>query len=177
MVVSFVFSANQKPFVICTRVTSFALVWQVCTRVTEELHSVLSQSELSNFFVYIISLGIYSLCKEFTSTFSNTFPPRQKYNDPSLTCKFQSSRFLKANFLVAGFYCIHMLKVRSDVSIQRRGWVPLLFHLWAFDNPPSPWYEWCDPPLPLFPLSIHPPTCHLSIYLEISQPDDQIRKL
>ena len=35
------FSANQKPFVICTRVT-------------EELHSFLSQSELSNFFVYII---------------------------------------------------------------------------------------------------------------------------
>ena len=33
------FSANQKPFVICTRVT-------------EELHSFLSQSELSNFFVY-----------------------------------------------------------------------------------------------------------------------------
>ena len=27
---------------------------QVCTRVTEELHSFLSQSELSNFFVYII---------------------------------------------------------------------------------------------------------------------------
>ena len=52
--VSFVFSANQKPFVICTRVTSFALVLQVCTRVTEELHSFLSQSELSNFFVYII---------------------------------------------------------------------------------------------------------------------------
>ena len=41
LVVSFVFSANQKPFVICTRVT-------------EELHSFLSQSELSNFFVYII---------------------------------------------------------------------------------------------------------------------------
>ena len=38
----------------CTRVTSFALVLQVCTRVTEELHSFLSQSELSNFFVYII---------------------------------------------------------------------------------------------------------------------------
>ena len=35
------FSANQKAFVICTRVT-------------EELHSFLSQSELSNFFVYII---------------------------------------------------------------------------------------------------------------------------
>ena len=52
--VSFVFSANQKPFVICTRVTSFALVLQVCTRVTEELHPFLSQSELSNFFVYII---------------------------------------------------------------------------------------------------------------------------
>ena len=53
-VVSFVFSANQKPFVICTRVTSFALVLQDCTRVTEELHSFLSQSELSKFFVYII---------------------------------------------------------------------------------------------------------------------------
>ena len=52
--VSFVFSANQKPFVICTRVSSFALVLQVCPRVTEELHSSLSQSELSNFFVYII---------------------------------------------------------------------------------------------------------------------------
>ena len=44
------FSANQKPFVICTHVTSFAFVLQVCTRVTEELHSFLSQSELSNFF-------------------------------------------------------------------------------------------------------------------------------
>ena len=41
MVVSFVFSANQKPFVICTRVT-------------EELHSFLSQSELINFFPYIM---------------------------------------------------------------------------------------------------------------------------
>ena len=49
------FSANQKPFVICTCVTSFALVLQVCTRVTEELHSFLSQSELSNFSVYIIN--------------------------------------------------------------------------------------------------------------------------
>ena len=29
---------------------------QVCTRVTEEVHSFLSQSELSNFFVYIIIL-------------------------------------------------------------------------------------------------------------------------
>ena len=48
------FSANQKAFVIWTRVTSFALVLQVCTCVTEELHSFLSQSELSNFFVYVI---------------------------------------------------------------------------------------------------------------------------
>ena len=56
--VSFVFSANQKPFVICTRVTSFALVLQVCTRVTDELHSFLSQSELRNFFVYIITKSI-----------------------------------------------------------------------------------------------------------------------
>ena len=52
------FSANQKPFIICARVTSFALVLQVCTRVTEELHSFLSQSELSNFFVSIIIPGI-----------------------------------------------------------------------------------------------------------------------
>ena len=36
MVVSFVFSANQKAFVICTRVTSFALVLPVCTRVKED---------------------------------------------------------------------------------------------------------------------------------------------
>ena len=56
--VSFVFSANQKAFVICTSVTSFALVLQVCTRLTEELHSFLSQSELSNFFVYIIKGNI-----------------------------------------------------------------------------------------------------------------------
>ena len=28
---------------------------QVCTRVTEELHSFLSQPEFSNFFVYIIN--------------------------------------------------------------------------------------------------------------------------
>ena len=45
LVVSFVFSANQKLFVICTRVT-------------EELYSFLSQSELGNFFVYIISFEI-----------------------------------------------------------------------------------------------------------------------
>ena len=37
--------SNQKPFVICTRVT-------------EELHSFLSQSELNNFFVYIIRVEI-----------------------------------------------------------------------------------------------------------------------
>ena len=49
------FSANQKPFVICTRVTSFALVLQVCTRVTGELHAFLNQPELSDFFVYIIT--------------------------------------------------------------------------------------------------------------------------
>ena len=152
-------------------------MWQVCTRVTEELHSVLSQSELSNFFVYIISLGIYSLCKEFTSTFSNTFPPRQKYNDPSLTCKFQSSRFLKANFLVAGFYCIHMLKVRSDVSIQRRGWVPLLFHLWAFDNPPSPWMMWPSPSsLPPVDPSTHLPFIHLSRNKPARWPNSEIIK-
>ena len=45
LVVSFVFSANQKLFVICTRVT-------------EELYSFLSQSELGNFSMYIISFGI-----------------------------------------------------------------------------------------------------------------------
>ena len=33
---------------------------QVCTRVTEELHSFLSQSELSNFFVYIITMIIWN---------------------------------------------------------------------------------------------------------------------
>ena len=49
------FSANQKAFVICTRVTSLHSCYTFCTRVTEELHSLLSQSELSNFFVYIIS--------------------------------------------------------------------------------------------------------------------------
>ena len=42
LVVSFMFLASQKSFVIFTRVT-------------EELHSFLSQSELSNFFVYFIS--------------------------------------------------------------------------------------------------------------------------
>ena len=55
MLVSFVFSANQKAFVICTRVTSLHSCYTFCTRVTEELHSFLSQSELSNFFVYIIN--------------------------------------------------------------------------------------------------------------------------
>ena len=54
--VSFVFSANQKAFVICTRVTSLHSCYTFCTRVAEELHSFLSQSELSNFFVYIIIL-------------------------------------------------------------------------------------------------------------------------
>jgi len=53
--VSFVFSANQKAIVICTRVTSLHSCYTFCTRVTEELHSFLSQSELSNFFVYIIT--------------------------------------------------------------------------------------------------------------------------
>ena len=47
--------ANQKAFVICTRVTSLHSCYTFCTRVTEELHSFLSQSELSNFFVYIIN--------------------------------------------------------------------------------------------------------------------------
>ena len=46
------FSANQKPFVICIRVT-------------EELHSFLSQSELSNFFVYIIRV-LYQLLFKLT---------------------------------------------------------------------------------------------------------------
>ena len=48
---------------VCARVTHFALVLHIlhscytfCTRVTEEVHSFLSQSELSNFFVYIIIL-------------------------------------------------------------------------------------------------------------------------
>ena len=50
LLVSFVFSANEKAFVICTRVT-------------EELHSFLSQSELSNFFAYIITDGtVKQLC-------------------------------------------------------------------------------------------------------------------
>ena len=34
---------------------------QVCTRVTEELHSFLSQAELSNFFVYIISYETWEI--------------------------------------------------------------------------------------------------------------------
>ena len=70
-------SANQKALVICSRVTRFALVLQVCTRVTEELHSFLSQSELSNFFVYIISAEIEqnvyprkSDCKAITAIYS-----------------------------------------------------------------------------------------------------------
>ena len=58
LVVSFVFSANHKPFVICPRVTSLHSCYTFCTRVTEELLSFLSQSELSNFFVYIIILLI-----------------------------------------------------------------------------------------------------------------------
>ena len=33
---------------------------QVCTRVTEELHSFLSESELSKFFMYIITMIICS---------------------------------------------------------------------------------------------------------------------
>ena len=33
---------------------------QVCTRVTEELYSFLSQSELSNFFVYIITMIMWN---------------------------------------------------------------------------------------------------------------------
>ena len=53
--------ANQKAFVICTRVTSLHSCYTFCTRVTEELHSFLSQSELSNFFVYIISKGIIKI--------------------------------------------------------------------------------------------------------------------
>ena len=51
---SFVFSANQKPFVICTRVTRFALVLHVCTRVTEELHSFSANQNWEFFCVYII---------------------------------------------------------------------------------------------------------------------------
>ena len=35
--------------------------YKFCTRVTEELHSFLSQSELSNFFVYIINALIFEL--------------------------------------------------------------------------------------------------------------------
>ena len=53
--------ANQKAFVICTRVTSLHSCYTFCTRVTEELHSFLSQSELSNFFVYIIRTEIIDL--------------------------------------------------------------------------------------------------------------------
>ena len=53
------FSANQKALVICTRVTSLHSCYTFCTRVTEELHSFLSQSELSNFFVYIIIVFSY----------------------------------------------------------------------------------------------------------------------
>ena len=56
LLVPFVFSANQEAFVICTRVTSLHSYYTFCTGVTEELHSFLSQSELSNFFVYIISV-------------------------------------------------------------------------------------------------------------------------
>ena len=48
------FSANQKPFVICTSVTSLHWRYIVCTRVTKELHSFFSQPESSNFSVYII---------------------------------------------------------------------------------------------------------------------------
>ena len=57
------FLANQKAFVICTRVTSLHSCYTFCTRVTEELHSFLSQSELSNFFVYIINRIISSFVR------------------------------------------------------------------------------------------------------------------
>ena len=60
MLVSFVFSVNQKAFVICTRDRSLHSCYTFCTRVAEKLHSFLSQSELSNFFVYIISVQIKS---------------------------------------------------------------------------------------------------------------------
>ena len=68
------FSANQKTFV------SFALVSQVCTRVTEELHSFLSHSELSNFFVYIITREtffpdiFFKQCDRVGKTKKNTLP-------------------------------------------------------------------------------------------------------
>ena len=59
------FSANQKAFVICTLVASFALGLQVCSRVEEEMHSFLSQSEFSNFFAYIITTEIQDLTTNF----------------------------------------------------------------------------------------------------------------
>ena len=62
LLVPYVFSANQKAFVICTRVT-------------EELHSFLSQSELSNFFVYIIKTAKQSV---FLRTFKYTRAVEQK---------------------------------------------------------------------------------------------------
>ena len=65
------FSANQKPFVICTRVT-------------EELHSFLSQSELSNFFVCIIKKNnnnsVNPLYLQFNDIFINEGQKHQDEN-------------------------------------------------------------------------------------------------
>ena len=59
----------------------FAFLLQVCTPVTEELHSFLSQSELSNFFVYIITW-------EYSSTFQSTFLSSSQNLDGSYFAQF-----------------------------------------------------------------------------------------
>ena len=85
------FSANQKPFVICTRVT-------------EELHSFLSQSELSNFFVYIIwSSRLWSVDSCQNRVSANpcymTVSRAQVYIHPLVTCflKFFADQILDFN--------------------------------------------------------------------------------
>ena len=91
------FSANQNAFVICTRVTSLHSCYTFCTRVTEELHSFLSQSELSNFFVYIINkvmqdLRLICICKQ--KNFSPVLSINSSKKDKALSGKTSKPNFV-----------------------------------------------------------------------------------
>ena len=97
---SFVFSANQKPFVICTRVT-------------EELHSFLSQSEFSNFFVYIINIIGFPLHVFTTSVF--------------LIVKIKFLDFEQFYFPSSCFYqWMYSVKIRKSIEICKKKVSPLI---------------------------------------------------
>ena len=143
--VSFVFSANQKPFVICTRVTSFALMLQVCTRVREELHSFLNQSELSIFSCILLTgisplaltKSIYYYCCWCCCCYTALYSIKAVYTKKTTTTTTTTSHTSRGTFrnnMPLDSKALHEEYINVSTTIYLPSCL-VVYYLWLFTAP------------------------------------------